>query len=76
MEHSWLRDKPYNWLVQQAEFKVDELRKRGGGYVGLASVTEKFIQTHRPEKRVTGSPCQECSEPWPCAGFAMAWADD
>ena len=76
MEHSWLRDKSYNWLVEQAEFKVDELRKRGGGYVGLASLTEKFIQTHRPEKRVTGSRCQECSEPWPCAGFALAWADD
>ena len=76
MIHSQLREMPYSWLVQQAQFEIDELRQRGGGYVGLASVTEKFVQTHLPKKRKTGRPCRACSEPWPCVGFAMAWAPD
>jgi hypothetical protein len=52
------------------------LSARGGGYVGLASVAARFAQVHQPKRRKTGSPCRACGQPWPCPGFAVAWAVD
>ena len=56
MTHDWLREMRYAWLVREAHLKVEELKERGGGHVGLASLAEKSIQTHQPKGRRTGSP--------------------
>jgi len=71
--HDWLSEMPYGWLIREAHLKVEELKERGGGHVGLASLAEKFIQTHRPKRRRTGSPCKACAEPWPCSCFRIVW---
>jgi hypothetical protein len=71
--HDWLGEMRYAWLVREAHLKVEELKERGGGHVGFASVAEKLIRTHQPKRRRTGSPCRACSEPWPCTSFRIAW---
>jgi hypothetical protein len=76
VDTGWLRDMPYRWLVQQAQLNIEALSARGGGYVGLASVAARFAQVHQPKRRKTGSPCRACGQPWPCPGFAVAWAVD
>ena len=77
MTHNQLRGMRYRLLVEQAEANLREMRARGGGDVGLASLAERLVRTHLPVKRRTGSPCRKCGQPWPCPVFALAWpADD
>ena len=76
VDHLARRGLPYQLLVEQAQVNIREMRERGGGYVGLASLVEHLARVHLPVKPRTGSPCRECRQPWPCAAFALAWAAD
>jgi hypothetical protein len=73
MVESWITGMPYQWLVDHAQSNIDQTRRRGGGYVGLATLAERLVRTHRPVNRRVGSPCRACGYPWPCDAFAVAW---
>ena len=56
-----------DWLVQQAQLKIQELKRHGGGFIGLASVwrsssssTSPWSGNGKPVPRVFGALAMCC----------------
>lgn len=64
------------WWMIKARHHLSDWKRRGGDHASLARSDERIVEQHQPEPFVTGEPCKQCGDSWPCGVFKGAITPD
>jgi hypothetical protein len=56
--------------------RIDDDKRRGGGYADLARFNERLLREHQRASRDETPRCVACDDRWPCAMVASILAHD